>query len=194
MDGDRMIEPRAGITFADFLAWEQEQEHRHELIGGEVVAFAGGSLDHEGIAANIVAKLRAAVDPPCLALGSSAVVETVSRNRTNGFRPDVVVSCSRDNVGTALYVREPLIIVEVVSPSNSGRKWNEKLIEYTLTPSIAQLVLVEARTRVMSSYVREATGAWQAPVTVEEVGRLEFTPLGFAMSLDEIYAATSLAR
>jgi hypothetical protein len=40
-----MIERKPGITFADFIAREREQEARHELIGGRIVAFAGGSLD-----------------------------------------------------------------------------------------------------------------------------------------------------
>jgi Uma2 family endonuclease len=188
-----VIEPRAGITFADFIAWEQEQEERYELIGGEIVAFAGESLDHSGICINIVTKLRATVEPSCQAFNSDAILETATRPAANGFRADAVVSCSPENVGTALFVRAPLIVVEVLSPSNSGRKWNAKLIEYTTTQSIAQLVLVESKTRAASSYLRDAAGVWQGPLTVEGVGSLEFTPISASMSLDQIYAGTSLA-
>jgi len=82
----------------------------------------------------------------------------------------------------------------VLSPSNAGRKWDEKLFEYWNTLSIAQLVLVDSRTRATSSYVRDASGVWQAPLTIEGMGTVEFPPIGSAMSLDQIYAATSLAN
>ena len=59
-----MIVRLSGVTFADFIAWEQEQQARHELIGGQIVAFAGSSLDHSSISSNIVTKLRATVEPP----------------------------------------------------------------------------------------------------------------------------------
>jgi Uma2 family endonuclease len=157
-----MIEPRAGITFADFIAWEQEQEERHELIGGEIVApLAGGSLDHSGFCINIVTKLRATVEPPCQAFNSAAILETATRPAANGFR---AVRSFRVHPRTSerRFVRAPLIIVEVLSPSNSGRKWNAKLIEYTTTRSIAKLVLVESKTRAASSYV------WQGPLTVSD--------------------------
>jgi Uma2 family endonuclease len=190
----KMIERQPGITFAEFIAWEQEQEARHELIGGQIVAFAGGSLDHSSISSNIVTKLRATVEPPCQAFNSDAILETATRSAANGFRADAVVSCSPENVGTALFVRTPLIVVEVLSPSNAGRKWVEKLFEYWNTLSIAQLVLVDSRTRATSSYVRDANGVWQAPLTIEGMGTVEFPPIGSAMSFDQIYAATSLAN
>jgi Uma2 family endonuclease len=188
-----MIERQPGITFGEFLAWEQEQEARHELIGGQIVAFAGGSLDHSGISSNIVAKVRATVERPRQAFNSDAILET-TRSAANGFRADAVVSCSPENVGTALFVRAPLLVVEVLSPSNAGRKWDEKLFEYWNTLSIAQLVLVDSKTRAASSYVRDANGAWQAPLTIEGIGVVEFPPIGSAMSLHQMYAGTSLVN
>lgn len=40
-------------TYADYLAVEQNSEHRHELIDGVIVAMAGGSDEHNAIAGRL---------------------------------------------------------------------------------------------------------------------------------------------
>ena len=187
-----MIEKQPEISFADFIAWEQDQTEWHELIGGKVVPFRAGSADHESIAVNIIGKLKATVEPPCKVFGGSAIIQTVSRLGEDGYRPDVTVSCSPANIGSRLYMEQPRIVVEVISPSNSGRAWNAKLFEYANTPSIEQLVLIESLERHVTSHVRDADGNWLKPIIITE-GTLEFTPIGVTMTLDKIYEDTSLA-
>jgi Uma2 family endonuclease len=186
-----MIEKQPNVSFADFVAWEQDQTERHELIGGRVVRFLAGSVDHETITVNIISKLHASVEPPCRVFPSTAIVQTISRTGEDGYRPDVTVSCSKANVGSRLYVEMPRIIVEVVSPSNFGREWNTKLFEYWNTPSIEQLVLIESIERVVTSHVRNADGTWQKPLIFTE-GTLHFVPVGVSMAFNKIYQNTSL--
>jgi Uma2 family endonuclease len=188
-----MIGKDPEISFLEFVAWEQEQADRHELIAGEVVRFLGGSIDHETIAVNIIAKLHAAVEPPCKVFGSAAIVQTVSRIGEDGYRPDVTVSCAATNIGSRLYVADPKVIVEVLSPSNAGPKWNAKLFEYWNTASIEQLVFVDALERSVTSHVRDENGRWNAPVVSAGHGSLVFAPLGITMTLSKIYQNTSLA-
>jgi Uma2 family endonuclease len=187
-----MIENQAEISFADFVAWEQDQAEWHELIGGKIVPFRAGSADHESITVNVISKLKATVEPPCKVFGSSAIVQTVSRLGEDGYRPDVTVSCSPANIGSRLYIVLPRIVVEVISPSNSGRAWNAKLFEYANTPSIEQLVFIESLERYVTSHVRGADGNWLKPIIITG-GTLEFTPIGVNMPLDKIYEDTSLA-
>ncbi len=150
------------------------------------------SLDHETIAVNIIAKLHAAVEPPCKVFGSAALVETKSRVGEDCYRPDVTVSCDPENVGTRLYVVKPRLIVEVLSPSNFGKDWNTKLFEYWNTPGLEQLVLVDSLERHVTSYLRDADGTWRPELSISD-GDVSFAPIAIAMSLSGIYRNTSLA-
>ncbi len=143
-----MIQPRPErISLADFLAWEETQEHKHELIDGEILALSGGSFDHNDIALNVCALLRERIVPPCKAHNSDAIIETRASKGESGLRADASISCSSEDVGRAKYMRHPRSVVEVLSPSNVGAKWENKLFEYRDTPSIEQIVIIESETR-----------------------------------------------
>ncbi len=186
-----MIDKQPEISFAEFVSWEQDQTQLHELIGGRIVPVLAASLDHETITVNVISKLNANLEPPCKVFPSIAIIQTISRTREDGYRPDATVSCSPANTGARLYVEQPLIVIEVVSPSNSGPEWNHKLFEYWNTPSIQQLVLIESRMRYVTTHVRDAGGAWLEP-SVPTDGILAFTPVAVTMTIDQIYKNTSL--
>jgi len=46
------------LTAADYLAWEAEQDHKHEFLAGEVFAMAGAGDAHVTISGNLFASLR----------------------------------------------------------------------------------------------------------------------------------------
>ena len=51
----RATAPTAPLTFDSFLAWEERQPERFELVGGVVRLMAGGTEGHDRIGANIFA-------------------------------------------------------------------------------------------------------------------------------------------
>jgi len=187
-------EQQPRISFLDFVAWEQDQTERHELIAGKIVPFLAASNDHETIVVNFISHLEPLLQPPCKIFGSGAIVQTVSRVAEDGYRPDVTVSCSKENAGSRLYVAEPKIVIEVLSPSNTGPKWNTKLFEYWNTTSIEQLLFVDSSQRQITSHLRDSAGRWNAEITYTNHDILEFAPLGVTMPLDRIYKNTDLAN
>jgi Uma2 family endonuclease len=187
-----MIEKQGNLTFAEFVAWEQDQTQRHELIGGRVVTFLDASIDHETIAVNVIAKLHASLEPPCKVFGSAALVQTTSRVGEGCYRPDATVSCDPENIGKRLYVTKPRLIIEVLSPSNSGKDWNTKLFEYWNTSCLEQLVLIDSLERHVTSYARNTDGIWQPEMSIS-AGDVLFAPIKIAMSVDTMYQNTSLA-
>jgi len=112
------------MSLDEFLAWEREQPDRHEFDGFTIVAMTGGSLDHSTIASNfdraLSAKLRGS---RCRVFRGDAKVIANGSVRY----PDVSVTCSRVS-GRDDTVPEPVVIIEVVSPSTErvdrGRKRN----------------------------------------------------------------------
>jgi Uma2 family endonuclease len=179
------------VSLADFVAWELNQEPKHELLNGEIIAFSGGSIDHNDMSLNICKLLDDRVTPPCKAHNSDTISETRDSNGESGLRADASVSCSAGDVGRARYIRHPRIVVEVRSPSNVGEKWENKLFEYRDTPSIEQIVIIESETRSVRSYTRDEHWGWQQEPTIVGEGVLAFR-VGVEVTLDEIYRRTSL--
>ena len=192
-----MMEQRnESISLKDFLDWEETQEQKHELIHGRIVPFASASKDHDHIAGNVYMALRGIIRPPCTAYGSDIIIETISRKADNGYRADAVVSCAEeDQAGTDRYLKRPRIVVEVRSPkSNQRKEWDAKLLEYSSTLVIEQLIIIEAESRVTSSFLRAELGGWHPPIVSIGNGTLRFPAVDLEMTLDEVYRLSTLAN
>ena len=88
----RATAPTAPLTFEAFLAWEERQPERFELVGGVVRVMAGGTEGHDRIGINIATALRIRLrGAPCSAHGSK--LKVVSRAAGAVMYPDAFVRC-----------------------------------------------------------------------------------------------------
>ncbi len=187
-----MIQPLPErISLVDFLAGEQGQEQKHELLAGQILAFSGGSFDHNDISLNVCRLLDERVAPPCKAHNSDTIIETRASKGESGLRADASVSCSSEDAGKAKYMRYPRIVVEVRSPSSIGEEWENKLFEYRDTASIEHIVIIESETRSVRSYVPDEEWQWRQEPTLVGDGVLTFR-VRVDMTLDD-YQRTSLS-
>jgi Uma2 family endonuclease len=174
------------MSLQEFLAWEREQPERHEFDGLTIIAMTGASLPHVVITMNVAFALR------------EALRGTKSRPFANDAKviaagvvryPDVVVSCSpfdeRDDI-----VPEPVVIIEIVSPTTERIDRGRKKFDYFATASIRQYAIVEQDARRVDLYTRAETG-WTNEVVTADM-RLNLTSIGVELSLDAIYEDTAL--
>lgn len=93
------------MTLAEFLAWEERQELRHEFDGFAPVAMTGGARAHETIPVNLLIALGGRLrGGPCRAYGGDLKIEVAGRIRY----PDAFVTCGepgaqRDTVERSLW-------------------------------------------------------------------------------------------
>jgi Uma2 family endonuclease len=143
-------------TVDDFLAWERQQEERYEWHDGLVRAMVGGTLDHNRIVNNLVAALRPKLRGTPRAVFSENVKVKVGLAITY---PDLVMTCSPQDAKADM-LNEPVVIIEVLSPSTElfdrGRKWTL----YQHLPSLRQYVLVSQDSAHVETYTRR-DGTWQ---------------------------------
>ena len=86
-----LSQPR--FTYADYLVWEEAHPERHEYLGGEVFAMAGGSTAHNTLAGNMYIALRAQTrGTPCRVYMADVKLRVEAANAS--FYPDVFVTCS----------------------------------------------------------------------------------------------------
>jgi Uma2 family endonuclease len=127
-------------TLDDFLAWERQQDERYEYLDGAVTPRAGGSLDHATIAGNIETYLRERLrGGACRPFGSDAKVILAGR----AIYPDVSVTCAPEIDGKSDLVPDPVVVIEVVSPSTARRDKSRKKLRAFQTPSVQHFVTVE---------------------------------------------------
>jgi Uma2 family endonuclease len=78
-----MGEPAAKLSYADYLAFEETSEQKHEFIDGLVFAMAGGSYEHARLAGRVmIALARALEGRPCNVVPSDGRLRVEASNRS----------------------------------------------------------------------------------------------------------------
>jgi Uma2 family endonuclease len=173
------------MSLEEFLAWEREQPAAFEFDGLTVRMMTGGSLDHSTIASNLWMALRAKLrDSGCRPFRGDAKVIA-----NQGVRyPDVTVTCTPSS-GRDDIVPEPVVVIEILSPSTEREDRGRKKFDYFATPSIRQYAIVEQDERRVELYTRTGT-AWIDEIITGAV--LNLSTIGVEITLDAIYEDTEL--
>ena len=174
------------MSLDEFLAWEREQPERYEYAGGVAMMMTGGSLDHSTIASNLWTALRNGLrGSACRAFrGDTKIIAN------NSIRyPDLSVTCTlvRGDEDTVL---EPVLVVEVISPSTEREDRGRKKFDYFATPSIQQYAIIEQDARRVDLYTRSGD-RWTDEI-VEGDATLTLSSIGVEITLDAIYEDTEL--
>jgi len=176
-------------TVDDFLAWERQQEERYEWHDGMVRAMVGGTLDHNRIVNNLVAALRPKLRGTPCAVFSENVKVKVGLAITYS---DLVNTCSPQDAKADM-LNEPIVIIEVLSPSTElfdrGRKWSL----YQTLASLRQYVLVSQDTAHVECYTRR-DGTWQYAALDGLASELSLDAIRAAIPLAWIFEETSAAN
>jgi len=176
-----------GMSLAEFLEWDDGTDRRYELIDGEPVAMAPPLFVHAIVLGNLHRAIADRLTPPCRALLGAGVVRSESADRF--FVPDLVVTCAPvDPRGR--YLREPRLIVEILSPSSSPHDRTIKLDDYREIASLEELVFVHALERRVQLW-RRASDHWRVFDLIGDAG-LRLESLDLAIPLAEIYAGVEL--
>jgi Uma2 family endonuclease len=170
-------------TLDEFRAWHERQPEVWEFIHGVPKLMAPGSMAHTLIKSNAGRLLgNALADVGCRALVDGAIVEVEG----SSLIPDVVVTCSPLDFSTSR-VAEPVIIVEVLSPSNQGDDTGRKLALYLKIPSLRHFLVIEQERRQIVHHERrdDLGGAFLTNIAPPDTLRLD--PPGVALALAALY-------
>ena len=173
------------ISVEDYLAGEEISPAKHEYVYGEVYAMAGTSDNHNRIVNNIVARLVFHLQNSLCEPFSGDIKVKVSQ--AVYYYPDVLVSCEQ-NPESPYFRNEPILIVEVISPSTQEIDRREKLLFYQQMPSVQEYVVVEQQKMSVEIHRRQADGRWITYYfNQNDDGEIEFQSVGLTMTLDDIY-------
>jgi Uma2 family endonuclease len=173
------------MTVDDFLATADEREGRWELENGVVYAMAPERLGHSDARFAAVAALRAAIARakiPCRAVLDGPAVRITART---AYQPDALVYCGPRLSPDSREIPDPVVIVEVISPSTRARDEGPKLIGYFSLPSVCHYLIIDAGNRVLVHHKRADGGLIETRILSE--GALRLDPPGLDLMVRELF-------
>ena len=147
------------LSAAEFLTWKSSQRQRHEFVGGEVFAMAGAGEVHVTVAGNVYMALRQHLaGSPCRTFITDMKLRVDAADAY--FYPDVMVTCSATDARDPLLKREPVLLVEVLSPNTAAYDRGDKFAAYRRLPSLQEVLLVDTDARRCDLYRKGSDGLW----------------------------------
>jgi Uma2 family endonuclease len=177
---------RQRATYAEYMAFTEASEIKHEYIAGEIVAMSGGTIAHGRLIGQMTGLIRDALKGrPCVVLPAEVRVRIRAADRAT--YPDLHIVCSavEADPDDAHAVVNPTVIVEVLSNSTADSDRGDKFAAYRRLRSLREYVLVSQHERRIDVYRREETG-WH----LEDFGRgerIELRSIRVTLSVDEVY-------
>lgn len=146
----------AWLTAEDFVAREiaRDGPPRCELVDGDPVAMAPETMGHNRAkrrAANALDAAAGDAGLPCEAVGDGMAVRIDAHNVRV---PDAMLRCGDALPGDATFCNDPVIVVEVVSPSSRFVDTGRKVQEYFALPSVEHYLVVRLEDRVVHHHRR----------------------------------------
>ena len=153
-------------TSEQYLKMERAADFRSEFICGEIVAMAGGTRHHTRIISNLFFRISLALDDsPCLTSTSDGQVRT--GNETLYTYPDINIVCEEPEYSDDGYdvLLNPIVIVEVLSPSTENFDRILKFQHYKDIPSFREYILVSQKQPKIEQFVKTNEGEWEHHIT-----------------------------
>ena len=176
------------FTPEEYIALERKAHFKSEYFDGHIIAMSGASSKHNLITGDIFYGLY----PQLIGHGCDIFISDMRVRPSLGdayFYPDVVVVCGEpefedDTFDTLL---NPIVIVEVLSPSTEAYDRGEKFTRYKHIASLQEYLLV-SQDKVSVEHHRRHRTQWMLSHyrTLEDVLRLP--SIGCELSLHDIYA------
>lgn len=172
------------MTVDEFLVWAEGRPGRYELDGGVVIAMSPENVGHLIAKASAYDALRIAItgaDLRCQALPDGATVRIDART---AYEPDALVYCGPRLPRSAIEVPNPVIVVEVLSPSTGRHDRSGKLVGYFALPSLHHYLIVDAERRVLIHHARRGV---EIATRIVRSGALELDPPGLTVDVEDLF-------
>jgi Uma2 family endonuclease len=176
------------MTLAEFLIWDDGTDARYELVDGRIVSMAPPNDAHGTIVMNIGFEIRRQLRPPCRVRTEAGILRP---NRDDTYYvADLGVTCGPP-ADTRQHLPEPILIVEVLSPSTEDHDRGRKVTDYREIPSLQEILVVSGHQSRVDLWRREGDH-WRVEDLIGEASvRLE--SCNASISLAAIYANVALA-
>ncbi len=160
------INPRPHMDADTFIAWamEQPETEHYELYEGEIVGMSPERSAHGLVKGNVYVGVANAIARAGLRCWAYIDAMAVVIGANSVFEPDIVVRSGNKLPDDALKITDPMIVVEVLSPSTRARDFNTKLTGYLSIPSLRHYLIIDPDTRRIVHQARNGAGRFSTTI------------------------------
>lgn len=146
----------------------------------------GGEDRNDTLAGNLYVALRRHLrGSPCRVYGSDVKLRVEAAD--GFFYPDLMVTCGATDAVDRRVKREPVLVVEVLSPSTAAFDRGERFAAYRELPSLAEFLLVDIGARRCELFRKGADGLWVLHPTQGEEP-LHLASVGLTVGAEALWA------
>jgi Uma2 family endonuclease len=177
------------MTSDEFLLWAEGREGRWELHDGVPVMMSPEQAAHIRAKFSAAKALDGALATSSLSCEVFTDGLTIRIDARTAFEPDASVVCGPHRSDDTVAVDDPIIVVEVLSPTTAAVDHGRKLSGYFSLPSVHHYLILDPERRVVIHHKRGDGEAIETRVLMNGVARLD--PPGLEVGVPALFPAPS---
>jgi Uma2 family endonuclease len=179
-----------GMTVDEFLHWEDGTDTRYELVNGSAVAMAPPEPPHGILFARLAGSIDAALRSrrPCVVQGEAGIARP-DRDDTC-YIADLAMTCEPPQPDDRL-IREPVLIVEILSPSTAAFDRQGKVPDYRRIASVQEILLIDSES-VFAEALRRDGDHWITEIVQGPAATLTLGSVPVRITMAELYEGIPL--
>lgn len=175
----------ARMTAREYLDWERQQVERHEFCAGEVFSQVGGTRNHSLIGMNMAREVGNLLKGnPCESHGRDLRI-LIEATGYHAY-PDVSVVCPPVEGPADDIITNPVLLVEVLSPSTADFDRGGKFDHYRQIQSLREYIIIWQDQARIEQRIKNESG-WQLRDVDGVDGKLELVSFTGMVALADIY-------
>jgi Uma2 family endonuclease len=181
--------PNAPLTEEQYLEIERLAEFKSEFHGGQMFAMSGGSPNHALLSARMCSLLDQRVPPECRVFSSDLRIKVAPAGLYTYADCSAICGELETFSDQKDVVLNPLLIVEVLSPSTEGYDRGKKFELYRTIPSFREYLIVHQDQRHVEYFSKQDDGSWLLRDHVGADDSVTIARLGVQIPLADLYAS-----
>lgn len=177
------------MTKSEYLDFLRDSEIKYEYFNGEVVAMAGAKPNHNHLTMSLSYLIYGnLIGKNCTPFGSDQRLEIEKLNTS--FFPDLSVVCGEPNFtdDSLPAILNPILIIEVLSPSTESFDRGQKFQMYRQLDSLEEYVLVSQDSARIERYYLKTENIWEFTEAVGIESSIVLKSIDCTLALADIYA------
>src|SRR3984893_4055854 len=178
------------MTVSEFLRWEDGTDTRYELLEGFPMAIAPPAPAHGLLAAQLCIRIGVALQSrrPCMVQVEAGIARQ-DRDDTC-YVADLAVTCKPPRRGDQL-IADPVLIVEILSPSSGLYDRQTKVADYRRIPSVEEILLMDSAS-IFAEVLRREGDRWITEIVRGPQAMLSLASIGLSATMSDLYEGIDL--
>lgn len=172
----------------EYLQLEEQAPYKSEYYAGEILAMAGGSYNHSVICFNLIWGIREAIaGKGCVGFDSNMKLHIPKAGLF--VYPDLMVVCGKVEFFEKRtdIIKNPILVIEVLSPATESFDRGKKFAYYRSLPSLREYVLVSQEEPVVEAFFEQDEKTWLFSFARGLDSSVTFQTLQCELALRELY-------